>query len=76
MYLQFYYSNIARKYRWDHKYDDLINETSQKSNKINQVGILNCLEPTILLVPKTRGDHTDLLITDLLLACDHLKDAF
>ena len=67
-------TNIARKYRWDHKYDDLINEASQKSNKINQVGILNCLEPTILLVPKTRGDHTDpLLITDLLLACDHLK---
>ena len=67
-------TNIINKYQWGHTHRNLIDKTTKKSNEINQVGILNFLEPSLLLVPKTRGDHTDpLLITDLLLACDQLK---
>ena len=67
-------TNIISKYKWGDTHRNLIDKTTKKSNRINQVGILNFLEPSLLLVPKTRGDHTNpLLITDLLLACDQLK---
>ena len=44
-------TNIARKYRWDHKYDDLINETSQKSNKINNIGATKAKESNLSKIP-------------------------
>ena len=53
-----------------HTHRNLIDKTTKKSNEINQVGLLNFLEPSLLLVPKM---NTDPSANNDLLACDQLK---
>jgi len=66
---------IARKYGWQ---NDQLEAASVECNSRQEVAIVNTLSPTLLLVPKTRGDEggllvVDGLISDLLAAVNHLN---
>ncbi len=66
---------IARKYGWQ---NDQLEAASVECNSRQEVAIINTLSPTLLLVPKTRGDDggllvVDGLISDLLDAVNHLS---
>ncbi len=66
---------IARKYGWQ---NDQLEAASVECNSRQEVAIINTLSPTLLLVPKTRGDDgglsaVDGLISDLLDAVNHLN---
>lgn len=64
-------TSIARAYEWQR---ETIQEASNQCNERGEVAILNILQPTLFLVPKTKGQSNTLFyITDLLKAINHMK---
>lgn len=64
-------TSIARAYEWQ---QETIQEASNQCNEKGEVAILNILQPTLFLVPKTRGQSNTLFyVTDLLKAINHMK---
>ncbi len=62
---------ISRKYGWR---DDLLTAASAQCNIRNEIAVIKDLNPTLLLVPSTKGKgDTNFLIKDLIKAANAVK---
>jgi hypothetical protein len=64
-------TSIANSYEWD---GNLIRKATHECNAKAQIAIVKQVKPTLLLVPKTKGNSdTEFLIQDLISAINEIK---
>ena len=62
---------IARYFRWDR---DLINAASSRCNSVGEIAIIQDVNPSLLLVPKTEGKNDEtFFIADLINAANAIN---